>query len=295
MAGESARESARRQREKALRLQRSAELWEKGAEGEQRTAEALTSLPEQAWTVFHDLRWPGRRFANVDHVVVGLSGVYVVDSKNWTGTIAVRDGVLRSNGYSRERQVSDVAEAALAVARLTPLLRPDLVKPVLCFVRDEPIKAWARDVMLTSTSTLVQMLMSRTPVLSPEQVRHLCLDLDAGIRSAQHPSPELLPPRPLPRAVGAPARSRSRSASPPRVEPVRVATRKRPPIAGILILIAALGVLSSPGAQAGIGELIVSIFTSDLAEGQTSDDLREAPERCQQDEPPPRCERKPDR
>lgn len=40
MAGESARELARRQREKAERLTRSATLWERGAEGEEATADA---------------------------------------------------------------------------------------------------------------------------------------------------------------------------------------------------------------------------------------------------------------
>lgn len=122
MAGESAHESARRQREKAERLLRSAELHEKGAEGERVTAAVLDRLPGEEWTVIHDVRWPGRRFANVDHVVIGPSGVFVVDSKNWSGRIEVRDQVLRQNGYKREPAVAGAAEAALAVARLVPLL-----------------------------------------------------------------------------------------------------------------------------------------------------------------------------
>ena len=196
MAGESARESARRQREKAERLQRSAELWERGAQGEQRTAEVLSQLPGETWTVFHDLRWPGRRFANVDHVVVGPPGVFVIDSKNWSGSVTVKDNVLRCNGYSKEREVASAAESALAIAQLAPLLRPDVAKPVLCFVRDEPLTGWARDVMITSTSTLVEMLQSRPTLLSPEDVRHLSLDLDASIRSAMDASPSVLPAPP---------------------------------------------------------------------------------------------------
>jgi hypothetical protein len=42
MAGDSARDFARRQREKAARLERSAENWERGADGEAATAAALT-------------------------------------------------------------------------------------------------------------------------------------------------------------------------------------------------------------------------------------------------------------
>ena len=85
MAGESARESARRQREKAARLQRSAELWERGADGERATAAALDALPKDTWTVFHDVRWPGRKFANIDHVAVGPSGIFVIDAKRYKG------------------------------------------------------------------------------------------------------------------------------------------------------------------------------------------------------------------
>ena len=64
--------------------------------------------------MFHDVRWPGRRRANLDHVVVGPSGVFVVDTKNWSGRIEVRVGVLRQDGRSREKAVTGVADAARA-------------------------------------------------------------------------------------------------------------------------------------------------------------------------------------
>ncbi len=156
MAGESARAVAQRQRAKAERLARSATLWERGAEGEEATAGALGQLPSGTWTVFHDVKWPGRRYANVDHIVVGPPGVFVIDSKNWSGQVAVKDGVLRQDGRSREKDVAAAAEAGLAVARLVPLLEPHLVHPVLCFVRDDELSGWARDVMVCSTSNVVR-------------------------------------------------------------------------------------------------------------------------------------------
>lgn len=89
MAGESAREFARRQREKAARLEGSAERWERGAQGEDVTAAALDDLAGRGWTTFHDVRWPGRPRANIDHIVVGPTGVFVIDTKNWSGDIRV--------------------------------------------------------------------------------------------------------------------------------------------------------------------------------------------------------------
>lgn len=164
MAGESARDMARRQREKAARLERSAALWEQGAVGEEAVATALAALPPE-WIVVNDVRWPGRRFANIDHVVVGPGGVFVIDAKNWSGSVDVVDGVLRQEGRHRELAVAGGADAALAVAELASL-DPSIVHPVLCFVRDEWMSGWARDVMVCSIFNLVAMLESRPTVLA---------------------------------------------------------------------------------------------------------------------------------
>src|SRR3546814_15778766 len=118
MAGESSREYARRQREKADRHARAAERFERGAEGESATTAVLQPLLDQGWVVLHDVAWPGRPRANIDHVVIGPGGAFVIDSKNWSGAIAVRDQVLRQNGRSREMAVVGAAEAALAVSEI---------------------------------------------------------------------------------------------------------------------------------------------------------------------------------
>lgn len=70
----------------------SAGAWEAGAEGERRVAQALTALPPE-WLVLHDrLLMPGRSEANLDHVVVGPAGVFLIDSKNWAGRISEYQG-----------------------------------------------------------------------------------------------------------------------------------------------------------------------------------------------------------
>ena len=182
MAGESARESARRQREKADRLLRSAERWEKGADGEAATAAVLDALPRSEWTVFHDVRWPGRRRANIDHVVVGPSGIFVVDSKNWSGTIEVRVGVLRQDGRPRDKAVTGAADAARALGDRLATIDPVHVHPVLCFATDEPLTGWTRDVMVCSTPTLERLLLSRPAADLPTS--SLVREVDAALRDA---------------------------------------------------------------------------------------------------------------
>lgn len=166
-AGQSAYDVARRQREKAARLERSAALWEQGAAGEVEVARALEALPD-GWVVLHDLAWPGRPKANIDHVVIGPGGIFVVDAKNWTGTIEVRDQVLRQNGRQREQTVSAAAEAAIALQRTLPVSH--LCMGVLCFVGDYPLSGWARDVMVCTSANLVAMLLSRPAALSRNEV-----------------------------------------------------------------------------------------------------------------------------
>lgn len=184
-AGESAYDVARRQREKAERLQKSAARWEQGADGEVAVARALEALPE-GWVAVHDLAWPGRQRANLDHVVVGPGGVFIVDAKNWSGRIEVRDQVVMQDGRKRESTVVSAVEAAIALQALVPSTA--LCTSVLCFVRDEPLSGWARDVMICSTQNLVAMLTSRPAVLSQDDVRACVEAVRAGtVRTSSAP------------------------------------------------------------------------------------------------------------
>lgn len=274
MAGESARESARRQREKAERLQRSADLWERGADGEQATAAALDVLPKESWTVFHDVRWPGRKYANVDHVAVGPTGVFVIDSKNWSGSITVRDNVLRQNGRSRESTVAGAAEAALAVVGVTPVVMPEHVQPVLCFVRDDRLTGWARDVMVCSTANLVEMLTTRPEVLPPHIVNEACLQLDARLHSASRPPIPSLPSRVSRPAARFTVGDRMALATAPRTGVRRNSSRRKkssaPGIVKALVALVFLAVLvGNPKVLTSLSEGIAGLVTPQLTDVQT--------------------------
>src|SRR5207245_893836 len=59
--------------------------------GERQTAKQLRKLRGEGWLARHDLR---DQYGNLDHLVVGPGGVFLLDSKNRWGTFAVEDGVL---------------------------------------------------------------------------------------------------------------------------------------------------------------------------------------------------------
>ncbi len=63
----------------SIRAARGSERWRTGASGEERTAKQLEKLGPD-WNVWHDLALPGTK-ANIDHLVIGPAGIYVIDTK----------------------------------------------------------------------------------------------------------------------------------------------------------------------------------------------------------------------
>lgn len=74
----------------------STRAWDQGAIGEERLGARLDKLVEAGVAVLHDRRIPGTR-ANIDHILVASSGVWVVDAKRYKGrpTLRVEGGILR--------------------------------------------------------------------------------------------------------------------------------------------------------------------------------------------------------
>lgn len=62
---------------------------------EQRTARALAPLAAAGYHLLADRRWPGSRRAQVDMVVVGPGGVFVVDTKAWADVTITQDRIVR--------------------------------------------------------------------------------------------------------------------------------------------------------------------------------------------------------
>lgn len=70
-----------------------------GAVGERTTAMHLLGLPRNAYIQAHDLHVPvdADTSANIDHVIVGPTGTWIVDAKQYRGELMVSDHAVRSN------------------------------------------------------------------------------------------------------------------------------------------------------------------------------------------------------
>lgn len=111
----------------------------KGARGEEWVARTLSFLPAE-YRVYHGLseaRGWLRHGADYDHVVVGPSGLFLVETKFWAGTIAVRDGRIMCDGEEPDRPPLEQVKESASVLRQqlsTALQRTLDVQAVLCFV-----------------------------------------------------------------------------------------------------------------------------------------------------------------
>ena len=163
--------------EQAKRLRDEAGKWAAGAEGERRVAAALSSLPA-GWTVVHDrLLRPGRSEANLDHIVIGPTGVYLVDAKNRAGRVTEHEGGLFQHRHrdGRPESVSLAAELkkvhGMAAYMAAEADRP--ITPVLCLAGahadefGEP--RMVRGVWVVPVAALPGWLRAR-PVVIPAEV-----------------------------------------------------------------------------------------------------------------------------
>ena len=111
-----------------FRVSEQARTWQRGAHGERRTARLLNRLTREGFMVFHDLALPGSD-ANVDHLVIGPTGVFVIDSKQWTGQVhQSTDGLAWHNHYRLDRTLEAVRWEAETIGRLLGTR----IHPLLC-------------------------------------------------------------------------------------------------------------------------------------------------------------------
>jgi hypothetical protein len=118
--------------------------WQRGAAGERAVAESLEQrVTDGRVILLHDRRMP-RSHANIDHLAVTPSGVYVIDAKDYTGKVRVErpwfgQPKLLVNGRDRTKIIDglDRQVAAVRDAIDDPTIP---VHGVLCFTKaDIPI------------------------------------------------------------------------------------------------------------------------------------------------------------
>jgi hypothetical protein len=167
-----------------------ADRYERGSLGEARTARALDALPSPQWTVLHDVAWPGRSLANIDHVAVGPQGVFVIDSKNWSGAVTLRDGTLRQAGYRRDREVQSIEAAVRAVAVVLSPTGAAVTRGIMCLTGEGRIAGLSGPVAIRPVDELVDFLLTLPPLVHERSVPSIADQLKRGLIAATASRPE---------------------------------------------------------------------------------------------------------
>jgi len=147
----------------------------------------------------HDRHWPGTRNANVDHLVVGTSGVFVVDTKDWSGELEVTaTGVLRGQ-ESCDDELDKVRRAADAIrdVLVDDGLPPTQVVPVVVFLGRQITPIHVNGVWVTGSNDLCRFILTRGKLLTQTQTELLLTRLMATCPPAAAPSTARVPRQPL--------------------------------------------------------------------------------------------------
>jgi len=126
-----------------------------------------------SWERIDGIKWPGYEFANVDHVLVGPAGVFVIDLQLGKGVFDLdHASSLRRDARSPKPAVEDVVSAAHAVGSLLGMVhrRP---MPVLCLIDEAGIETTVGDALICSADRLPARLAAMGPILDEDQVRDL--------------------------------------------------------------------------------------------------------------------------
>ena len=148
------------------------ERWRQGAEGERATGKALRPLIRNGWAVVHDVQHRG---GNFDHVLVGPAGVFLLETKNLRGNVAVKRGVLSvrwpeapDDGYDNEHLAR---RARASAATLSGLLQGEgiriWVQPVVVlWGRFDQASIQSESVAWVAGKALTRVLRARPTALS---------------------------------------------------------------------------------------------------------------------------------
>ncbi len=147
--------------------------WRTGAVGEERTGELLLPLEAAGFCILHDRAIPRSR-ANIDHIVVGPPGAFIVETKNYERKLSRR----------RKEQFADQAkrEAAAVAAVVAPLA----VTPVVCVHRADLgwFKVVVDGVRFVTPRELIKVLRKAPVQLSPEDVARIVGQVDLALKPA---------------------------------------------------------------------------------------------------------------
>jgi hypothetical protein len=145
--------------------------WRRGAEGEEHVAAFLDRRLPFGWFVAHDITI-GMQGANLDHLLIGPTGVFTVNTKNLTGNVTVCDRAVLHNGRKTHYFGAALREAEIVSERLTVASSWSIrVLPAVVILGARVRYRGRPDaVFVADEYDFLDSLLERRPVMSDEAV-----------------------------------------------------------------------------------------------------------------------------
>ncbi|MCU1523183.1 MAG: nuclease [Microbacteriaceae bacterium] len=142
------------------------------ADTEARLGRLLDPLLEQGYHVLADRMWPDSSKAQVDFVVVGPGGVFIVDAKSWADIHVESDRVFQGQDDVTERFEALATLAAPTEAALAEIGLPaGEVRVVAVFMNRRGIRGRTNGVDLVSEDSATDYLLRRGNRLTSDQIQ----------------------------------------------------------------------------------------------------------------------------
>jgi hypothetical protein len=168
-----------------VRLPADTLVWAKGVEGERKTAEFLEPLLDAGFVVLYGRQIPGGN-EDIDSIVIGPTGVFPIETKNWKGKVQVRFDRLFVGDHDRSWVVAQVYRQALAVqVALGEQLTSHrvTVTPVLCAIGGVMSgESMVGGVHVIDGKRLARLLLDRPSVFDDEAIQELARLADRRFR-----------------------------------------------------------------------------------------------------------------
>ena len=153
---------------------------DRGAHAEEVVAEGLMNLPK-GYHVFHDIEFDG---FNIDHVVVGPGGIFLVETKSHTGTITAQGDTLLLNGTLPAKNFLN--QTWRQTYNLRNFLKKHSAKewnvnPILCFTRAYvSVRQPVKEITVVNNRYLSTYLSKQQHRLNSEDIEIIARIMQSG-------------------------------------------------------------------------------------------------------------------
>lgn len=163
----------------------------RGQIGEKNVKRILSYLPKEEYIVLNDVLLPlNNKMTQLDHVVVSLYGIFVIETKNYSGTIYGNPNSQRWTQYSHGQKYSfhnplfQNMVHTEAIVRKTHVLSRDII-PLVVFTGSANIKAEKCKNVINLEHLYETITKYQDKVFTPEQIDYYARIIDFAIEETE--------------------------------------------------------------------------------------------------------------